>query len=426
MDETTAHRTKLPNGLTVIAAPLPHVHRAVIDLHVRVGPLFEDKATSGLSHLLEHMLHRGIPGYPSAHTQALAFEALGAAFSAVTYVDHGILSCSLPPENFELGLALFASVVHEPLFGELELEKGIIREEILEALDEDGELVDIDCLVRRLAFGEHPLGLPITGTLDTLQSFDLESVRTHHLGHYAAGSMVLTLSGAIDSERAIEAVSQRLSSVAQGTLPAAPPTPSQFEARFQYAATPTSQTAMRLAFRAPGEHDADEPATEMLVRILDDGMSTRLYRRLCDERGLCYDVSATYEAYADVGLFDLGAESAHEKTAVVLEQLLTALRELKDDGPTEAELDKARSRIGWQLSEMLDDPSEFAAFHGLGALGGYGKSPEERRVELADVSRERVQAVAQRIFRPEAASLVVLGRATRRSQDALRRRLMSL
>jgi predicted Zn-dependent peptidase len=429
MDEPEALRTELANGVPIVCAPLPHVHRAVIDLHVRVGPLFESAATSGLSHLLEHMLHRGIPGHPSAHAQALAFEALGASFSAVTYVDHGLLSCSVPPENFEAALALFADVVSAPLFSDLELEKGIIREEILESLDEDGTLVDIDCLVRTLAFPEHPLGFPITVTLDSLNGFDIAAVHEHHREHYASPSVAVTLSGAVDRDRALEAAGKRFSSLARRPAAAAPEAPSQTEPRFRYARRPTSQTALRLAFRAfraPGERDGDEPATEMLVRLLDDGMSTRLYQRLCDERGLCYDVSATYEPYAHAGLFDLAAESAHENTALVLEQLLSVLRELKEDGPSDAELDKARARVGWQLAEMLDDPDEIAAFYGLGALSGTFKSPAERRAELASVDRARIRGAARRIFIPQGASVVALGRLTRRAQDELQHRLMSL
>jgi predicted Zn-dependent peptidase len=426
MDEPSALHGQLANGFSVIAVPLTHVHRAVIDLQVRVGPLFETPETSGLSHLLEHMLHRGIPDHPSAHLQALAFEEIGAAFSAVTYVDHGSLSCSVPPENFERALALFAEVVQAPLFSDLELEKGIIREEILEGLDDDGALLDIDCLARDLAFPEHPLGLPITGTLDSLKELDLPAVRKHHREHYASGSTVLTLSGAIDPHAALEAASRRFSGLPRCAPAGVTQIPAQSEPRFSYVRRPTSQTALRLAFRAPAAHDPDEPATEMLVRLLDDGMSTRLYRRLCDERGLCYDVSASYEAYANAGLFDLAAESAHDNTAPVLDQLLAVLRELKEQGPSEPELTRARARLGWQLTEMLDDASEVAAFYGLSALSGSASSPAARRAELCAVDRARVQAAACRIFTPEGVSLVALGRLTRRTRDKLRHRLMSL
>ena len=67
---------------------------------------------------------------------------------------------------------------------------------------------------------------------------------------------------------------------------------------------------MRLGFRGPGLRDRSEPAAELLLRVIDDGTSTRLYHRLCDELGLCYDVSALFEAHADVGLLELAADSS--------------------------------------------------------------------------------------------------------------------
>ena len=132
------------------------------------------------------------------------------------------------------------------------------------------------------------------------------------------------------------------------------PPPDQKDPRIAYREHADSKTALKLAFRAPGDHHRDEPAAELLLRVLDDGMSTRLYERICDEKGLCYDVSAGYEAYSDAGLFDVAAETAHERAELVLAELLNVLRELRDDGPTQRELDKAKTRLRWHLTEMLD------------------------------------------------------------------------
>jgi predicted Zn-dependent peptidase len=151
------------------AAPW-HVHRAALDIHVRVGSRYESARDNGISHFHEHMLHRGIPGHETAHAQALAFEQLGAAFGAMTYVDHGVLSCSVPAENLEKSLELTALLCEKPLFNDIALEKGIVREELLEAYDGAGRLVDGASILRKLCFGRHPLGMPIAGTRATRTS----------------------------------------------------------------------------------------------------------------------------------------------------------------------------------------------------------------------------------------------------------------
>src|SRR6187549_2382494 len=94
-------RAVLPSGLRTLCVPVPEAHSAAIAVHVRIGPRFEAAANAGISHFLEHMLHRGTGRHPNAHAQALAFEELGATLGASTYVDHGVLSIGVPPENFE-------------------------------------------------------------------------------------------------------------------------------------------------------------------------------------------------------------------------------------------------------------------------------------------------------------------------------------
>ena len=162
----------LKNGLRLNLVRMPHVHRAALDVHVRVGSRFETPRENGISHFHEHMLHRGIPGFPTAHAQALAFEELGAAFGAMTYVDHGVLSCSVPVENLERSLELTALLCESPLFNDIAIEKGIVREELLESYDGDGRLVDGNSILRELCFGRHALGMPIAGTRATLSRFD--------------------------------------------------------------------------------------------------------------------------------------------------------------------------------------------------------------------------------------------------------------
>lgn len=414
---------RLPNALTVVVVPMPHAHRVVVDAHVRVGSRFETAQENGLSHFLEHMLYRGTKTHPSAHAQALAFEKLGGTLAAATYVDHMSLSVAVPPHNFESLLPLFADVFVRPVFHGIEVEKGIVREEILEALDDEGREIDPDNLVRDLCFGSHPLGYPITGTLTQLDSFDLARLRAHHAKHFHAPGTVLVVAGPVKAERVTSMVERHFAVLPRGGTPHAEPPERQNGPRFRFVRHVSSQTALRVAFHAPGEREPHEPATELLLRVIDDGMSTRLYHRVCDERGLCYDVSAAYEAYHDCGLLDLAAESAHDRAGAVLGELLDLTHELVEHGPSEDELDKAKLRHEWQLAEMLDDPSEVAEFFALGELTQVARDPAERAAQLSAVTRDQVRAAAERTFRREAASVVAVGLQPRRAQDALARQL---
>lgn len=381
----------------------------MLDVHLHVGPRFETESNNGLSHFLEHMLFRGTRTLPSAHQQALAFESLGGSLEAMTYTDHGSMTLTAPPANLAALAPAFAEVFERPLLGDVEVERSIVEEEINEDLDEHGEQIDPANLVRALAFDGHPLGLPITGMPAQLASFDKARLRRHHRRHYTAASSVVTI---VTPERPDELVRQLeagFAGLAAGKEPRSRRPKPQRGTRFRYTRHASSQTSLRLAFRAPGALDPMEPATQLVLRLLDDGMSTRLYARICDELGLCYDVAAEYEAYRDVGIIDISAETEHRKTERVFAEMLHVVGRLRDEGPRPGELDRAKARHGWQLDELLDSPRDVADFHAVGLLLERGATLSERRAALAAVTEEEVRDAAERIFRPEHASLAVVG-----------------
>jgi predicted Zn-dependent peptidase len=405
------HDLVLTNGLRVVLLPEPQIHRAVASLYLRVGSRFETRDNNGVSHFLEHMLFRGTPGLPSAHAQALAFERLGGTLFAATHVDHGEMSVTVPPRNLRPILALLGEVAARPILTDIEVERGIVREEILEDLDDDGREIDADNLVRALMYDDHPLGYTITGHIDSLDRFDETLLRAHHARHYTAQNAVLAIAGQLgDLDTLARAVEEAFGPLPRGERTAArAPSLAQKKPRVRFTENHSSQTELRVAFRAVGEHDPMEPAVEMLLRVLDDGMSTRLYERICDRLGLCYDVSGSFESYEDDGVVDIAAGVRHSRTPQVAKEIFSMLRDLCESGPTEAELEKARDRHQWSIEAMRDDPEETAAFHGLSVLAGLTRSPAARHERLSAVTCQDVRDAAQHIFRPERLSVTAVG-----------------
>ena len=423
LDAAKPLSTTLPNGLRVVVLDMPAAHRVSIVAELRIGSRYEAETDNGLSHLLEHMLYRGIPGHPTAHEQALAFESLGGTLVAGTGSETGSLSISCPPGNFERTLDLFGRVYREPLLLGLDVEKGIIREEILEHLDEDGRLVDDYDLLRATAFEGHSLGFPVTGTVTGIERFDVPRLRRHHDERYVARASVVAIAGPVDAESAATAVERHFRGLSAGAPPLSTTPEPQREMRVKFVKSSSSQTALRLGFRGAGIKDHNEPACEVLLRVLDDGNSTRLYTRLCDERGLAYDVAAGYEASDDVGLLDIGSDTAHAQADVVLSEILDVVRSIRDEGPTEAEIEKARARHRWSLEEMLDDPGDVADFLADCTLRGYAGTFAERRDQIEAVTADAVRDAARRLFVPKHLSAVFVGPTQRRTRTKLEERL---
>jgi predicted Zn-dependent peptidase len=407
---TSLTTATLDNGLRVVISPQPHLYRAHLALWSRVGSRFETSEDNGISHFLEHMIYRGTRRMPSAHAVNLAFERLGGLLFASTQVDHGIFSLSLPPESLGDACALFGEVLSQPAFLDIDIERGIVLEEILEDLDDEGHQVDADNLSRALIYGSHPLGFTITGGEKHVRGFDETMLRRHHARHYTADNAVLAFSGRIDVNDALRIAERDFGALPRGTrIAASPPGPTQKGARLKIVDNVSSQTELRICFRALAETDPLRPALDVLMRVVDDGMSTRLYHRLCDARGLCYDVSAGYDGYEDDGVVDVAAGVQHKRAALVTREVLAMFEELAHDGPTADELEKARHRIAWDMRAMADSAEETAAFYASGTLFGRVSTPEREIAELARISADEVREAARVIARPERLDVVAVG-----------------
>jgi predicted Zn-dependent peptidase len=415
----------LANGLRVVAAPLPQLHRAHVALWARVGSRFEGSRDNGISHFLEHMIYRGTQRVRSAHEVNLAFERLGGSLFASTQVDHGIFSLSLPPESLDAACALFGEVLSQPAFLDIDVERGIVLEEILEDLDDEGRQVDPDNLSRALIYGDHPLGMTITGTEAHVRAFDEATLQRWHQEHYVADNAVLAFSGAVDEAAVMRLAERDFGALRRGTRAAAsPPGRPQKKPRLQIVENVSSQTDLRVCLRAFGEHHPLRPALDVLMRLVDDGMSTRLYHRLCDARGLCYDVSAVFDGYEDDGVVDVAAGVQHQRAALVTREILAMFEELAHQGPTDEELATARRRIQWDARAMTDSAEETGAFFAGGLLFDRLATVDEHVERLLGVGPDDVRAAARELARPENLDVVAVGLLDdgedRRLEDAVK------
>ena len=406
----TASVRTLDNGLRVVVTPQPQLHRAHVAMYVRVGSRFEDKATNGLSHFLEHMLYRGTPRLKNAHEVNSEFESLGGYLYAATQTDFGVFSVTAPKESIAASSALFAEVLESPTFSDIEIEKGIVCEEILEDLDDEGRQVDADNLTRTMIYPTHPLGYTITGDEKRVKSFNRGMLEKHHARHYNTGNSVLAFSGAVDADACFELAQKHFSTLPKGERVKTPvPAHTQKKARLEIVENVSSQTELRVCFRAVADAPPHRAAMDVLMRILDDGMSTRLYHRICDSKGLCYDVGASFDGYEDDGVLDFMAGVQHARTSVVTKEILGLLTDLAKDGPTDAEMEKAHRRSAWDMQALLDSPEDLAGFYAGGYLFERIETPEERIAANTAVTSKRVQEMAELLASPDRLNVLAVG-----------------
>jgi predicted Zn-dependent peptidase len=406
----TRSKDILPCGLRVVTVELPHLHSASVVMYAKVGSRYESARDNGLSHFLEHMLFRGTDRLPDAYQLNHAIEALGGTLYAETGRDYSLYQIRLHPDSLREGISLFGDIFRAPRFADLEVERRIILEEMLEDLDEDGRLVNIDDIARQTVWPEHPLGYRITGPYENVERFDDGDVRRHFEHFYGARNMVLCVSGAVRRDQVMAEVERAMGALRAGEeLTVLPPPDGQDAPRFAYVKNQASQTSMQLVFRGMSELSPDYPSLMALGRIVDDGMSTRLHRRLCDELGLAYYVSASLEPFVDTGLFEIDGSSAHANVPALIRESLALVARLRDEPPSDDELEKAKRRYRWDLEGSFDDTDAMAGWWGGTELFYRPASFEEKVERLRRVTPESVRQVAQKVFRPERLTVACVG-----------------
>ena len=243
-----------------------------------------------------------------------------------------------------------------------------------------------------------------------MRSFDDKALRAHHARHYTAKASVLAFSGGVEPDRVFETAARTFGALPGGeAIAAEAPVHTQKKPRVRVVENQSSQTELRVCLRAVAESSPERAATEMLMRIIDDGMSTRLYHRICDAQGLCYDVSAGFDGYEDDGVIDFAAGVQHARTARVTGEILGLLEELANEGPTADELAKARRRNAWDMRAMLDSAEDLASTFATGLLFDRFLTPAQRLAQNDAVTRDEIREMARRLARPERLNVLAVG-----------------
>jgi predicted Zn-dependent peptidase len=406
----TPYRDVLPSGLRVVTIETPHLHTALLAVYVRTGSRHESPGNNGVSHFLEHLFFRGSEGWPDTVKMNAAIEEVGGNLNGVTGRDLGYYYTPLHPAYLSVGMGILGDMLTRPRLTDMEVERQIILEEMLDEVDEKGRDIDLDNLSKRLLFGAHPLAMKIAGTRESVSALKHEQVLEHFARNYVTGNMVVTAAGRVKHSEVLELAERAFASLPRGPhtreTPPRPPPPGP---RFHFVAHDESQTEFRLNFLTVPEQHEDFPALQIIRRVLDDGLSSRLPFEVVEKRGLAYSISAGLDSFHDTGIFEIEAASAPEKASRVVEEVLRVLATLCAEEIPQEELKRAQRRHRMLLEFSEDSPGELAGWFGGTELF---RVPEtfNRRADMVDAeTAAHVREVARRYFTRENLTGVAVG-----------------
>jgi len=404
----------LVNGMTVIVIEQPHIHSIELAMFVRSGLRFENMQNNGISHFVEHMLFRGNSTYPNSYLLNREFELIGGDLRASTMSDHTYYGFSPHISNIDRAMDLFSEFFLEPIFPEVELERGIILEECLEDLNEKGVDVDINNLACKLLYPEDSLARPTIGTEESIRSINVKDLKEHYAQFYTPDNMILVTAGCVDHKSFFDCAKKYFSRlIGNGSTPSNYFDETLNEAQlqpallFQYDSD--SQVQLQVCFRAVSYNHPDYFIATLISRLFDDGVTSRLQKVLREEKGLVYSVECRTTSLPDTGTIDFDVSVRSEKVVEVTKILLNEIKKFTSTGAGEDELELVKQRYGYDLDYELDDPYRQIIRYGFSHLYSTQYTVDDERGKIYRITPLDILRVARDIFVPEKLNFVLVG-----------------
>ena len=400
----------LANGLRLVTVEMPHLHNAELICYFGTGGRYESEEFAGISHFLEHMLFRGAGRFPNSSAIERAFEAIGGAVNASTDAESTCYHSRVHPRHAAEGIEIFAEMLRNPLFNDLEIERRIIIEESREDFNEQGAQTNPDNLMATLLWPGQPLGLPLIGSDQSLKAIDLSALRNFHQRNYVPQNTVIACSGAIKRGQMLAAVEQFFGDWQRGEpLAAAAVLPHLSGPHQQWTLDSDSQVSLQLAFPMAGLSDPRPLHFSLLRRLLSWGGSALLPQRLREECGLTYAVEANCSMLSDTGYFSIDLAIAPKNLVPALKETLEVLNRLRENPPEAAALEAARTSYLYDLEFSLDQPEAMTVRYGWGLQADCLRTLEQDRTEVLDIGPVQIQELCRELFTREQLHLVVVG-----------------
>ena len=360
-DGGLVRRTVLPGGLRVVTEAVPTVRSVTFGVWVGVGSRDESTRQAGCSHYLEHLLFKGTERRSALEISA-TIDALGGEMNAFTAKEYTCFYARVLDADLPVAVDVVCDMITSAVVqaGDVDNERGVILEEIAMSDDDPSDLVH-DSFAQAV-FGDTPLGRPILGTSESIETLSRTTINNYYHRHYRPENMVVAAAGNLDHVEVVRLVRRAFGSVGALADRSAVPVQARLGGR-QRLCSPGVHVQHRATEQAnfvlgvPGMSRVDERrfALGVLNAVLGGGMSSRLFQEVREKRGLAYSVYSYHAQYADTGLFGVYAGCQPDKVDQVLALCRDELEKVVDSGISAEELLRGRGQLRGALVLGLED-----------------------------------------------------------------------
>lgn len=408
--EMKCQLTTLPDGLRILSFSMPARQSVTLGIWAACGGRYEDMDKSGISHFIEHMLFKGTKNYTCLELKK-AIEGVGGYLNAFTAEEFTCYYSRVTSAHLRDAFGVLSEMVICPKLAEADFkkEKFVVLEEIKLYLDLPSHYV-VDILYK-LMWPDQSLGMFLAGTHKTVSDMDCRDLRKFKELHYTAPNICIVACGDILHRELVKQAREAFKGFKKGDKNKfTPATRIKDKLNLKMVEKKLEQTHLALGFHASGRRDEYRYAESLLNIMLGANMSSRLFQKVREEKGLAYEIGSHIRRYDEVGALIINAGIHNDKKEEALEVILKELNKLTRKGPSADELKRAKEFFRGQFMLSLEDTSERMIWMGENLIG-LDTIEDERNIlkKIEVISSAEIKNAALRIFRDDNLNLSVIG-----------------
>jgi predicted Zn-dependent peptidase len=406
----TCRATRLENGLRIVTEEVADVASATVGIWVENGSCFETAKLNGISHFIEHLLFKGTHDR-SAFQIVEEIERLGGSINAFTSKEHTCYHARALSAHCETVLDVLGDVVLNSAFRaeDIEVEREVIAQEILDVEDSPEDFVH-DYFLQSYWPG-HPLGWPVTGSVDTVADITREDIVGYVRSRYRPDRMLVAAAGALDHDVFVDACRERFLGMSGTFDPPAPDMP-DFNPGLFVCQRDLEQVHIVLGLPGVSVTDERREVAEVLFSALGGGMMSRLFQRVREEKGLVYSIYSFQSPFENIGYSGVYAATVRDHVEECMELITVDLAAIAASGLEADELERTKAQLIGSIPLALES-TESRMFRIARNQMEFGRQVtiDETTKSISSVSNEDVQALAEELFAFERLAVALLGDA---------------
>lgn len=402
------HKSVLENGLRIISEELPHLQSVSLGIWVNAGSRDEEPEQNGISHFIEHMIFKGTRNR-STFQIAKELDSIGGMSNAFTAKENTCFHARVLGKHFDRLADIISDIFLNSLFDprDMERERQVILQEI--SMVEDSPDENVHVLLSREFWKDHPLGLPILGTIETVKGIGKETVGEYMNGSYGPENVIVSAAGNIRHETLVSYLQPLFQELEPRGMTRERIRPCCHSGVFCQEKD-HEQVHLCLGAEAPSMKDDRRYACALFNTLLGGNMSSRLFQEIREKRGLAYNVYSFHATYCDAGMFGVYLATDNQNINPALETIQMEIGKIQAGEISAEDLTAAKEHLegGICLSSENPDNRMMRIAKNEMVYERY-VSYEELIANIEKVRIDEVVSVAEDIFQNGNIFLATLG-----------------